>query len=170
MIYLFIQTPFLTRKSLEVYYQCNTANLKSHKNTHSESIMFIYSTIVLFLKLWCVTEQAAVCMWQPVWPLLGFSNNGALAGSGWDYWCPSLQTPWGTSEVMMRAETNTHIQLCTQIHTETHTKATMQTCTVCCFPLCFFFLTLCGDWKYLVSGLLHLVVIWCHYILMDTAP
>lgn len=111
----------------------------------------------------CCCVYVAACF-QPACPLLGFSNYGDLAGSGWDYWCPSLQAPWGTSEVMMRTETNTHMQLGTQRHTHTHTSkskhADLPTLSATFHDR--FFSTQCEDRTYLVIWLLHLVVMCCH--------
>lgn len=133
--------------------------------------IWFYNTYGNFLSLsaaWNYKNKTACCVYvaaccQPAWPLLGFSNNGALAGSGWDYWCPSLQAPWGTSEVMTRAETNTHKYSCA------HTGTQKQPCRLT-LPATFHnsFLhthTQCRDWRYLVRWLLHLVAICCHYIL-----
>ncbi len=134
-------------------------------------IILRYFDFIIDIVIFCLwvqpkttkTKHSAVFMWQPAWPLLGFSNKGALAGRGWDYWCPSLQAPWGTFEVMMRTETNTHIELCTQIHTQTHKNNHAD--LHCLLLSIIVFSTQCREWKYLVTWLLHLVAVCCHYIL-----
>lgn len=100
-------------------------------------------------------DHAAACMWQPacqrVWPLLDLRHDGALAASGWDYWCQSLQAPRGTSEVMLRTDTHTLMA------SKRHTQATVIMRLTVCYISAIFPFSCSEERGCLISWLLHLV-------------